>query len=60
MALPADSSPDRAAQGSPVQGDGWWVVDSAPHRRVILYPLGAAPSRERVLRAALEELERPR
>jgi len=27
---------------------------------VILYPLGAAPSRERVLRAALEVLERPR
>jgi hypothetical protein len=59
-ALPAGSAPERAAADAAIQGDGWWVVDSAPRRRVILYPLGAAPSRERVLRAALEVLERPR
>lgn len=59
-ALPAGSAPGRVAADAAIQGDGWWVVDSATRRRVILYPLGAAPSRERVLRAALEVLERPR
>jgi len=54
----AATSAEPAGAVTAFEGDGWWAVDGDERRRVIIYPLGAPPSGDRVRRAAREHLER--